>query len=218
MTKDTPRGILPHHFLVRTIGHMTTTLSDTAAAESELLDVAKVRQLIHEDPRIGLLDVRTGGEYEASHIPGAWNVPLATLSEHVREFAKVGRPMILICQTGNRAQQAHAKLQSAGKQGLHVLEGGMNAWEAAGGDVVRGETTKWALDRQVRLVAGSLVMAGIAGSMFVPKLKFLSAGVGFGLAFSAVTNTCAMASMLARLPYNSSDHCDIDEVLGDFAD
>jgi hypothetical protein len=33
------------------------------------------------------------------------------------------------------------------------------------------------------------------------------------LAFSAATNTCAMGNVLARLPYNQSDKCDIAGVL-----
>jgi len=72
-----------------------------------------------------------------------------------------------------------------------VLEGGMSAWQSFGGDVVHGETTKWAMDRQVRLVAGSLALSGILASVAVPKAKWLSGGIGVGLTISALTNTCA---------------------------
>jgi hypothetical protein len=61
----------------------------------------------------------------------------------------------------------------------------------AGGDVVKGDE-KWALDRQVRGVAGSIVLASILASLKFPRFRFLAGGVGFGLLFSAVTNTCAM--------------------------
>ena len=89
----------------------------------------------------------------------------------------------------------------------------MDAWEAEGGDVVRGGGTKWALDRQIRLVAGTIALIGILTSIFVPKAKWLAGGVAAGLTFSAVTNTCAMGNALSRLPYNRSNNCDIDGVL-----
>jgi hypothetical protein len=69
------------------------------------------------------------------------------------------------------------------------------------------------MDRQVRLVAGSLVLTGIVASLVAPKAKFLAGAIGAGLTFSAVTNTCAMAQMLGKLPYNRGGGCDIDAVL-----
>ena len=72
---------------------------------------------------------------------------------------------------------------------------------------------RWDLERQVRLVAGSLVLAGIAGSVFVPGLKYVSGFVGAGLAFAAVTNTCAMGMALSKLPYNRDAGCDVEGVV-----
>ena len=85
----------------------------------------------------------------------------------------------------------------------------------AGGEVVRGETTRWAMDRQVRLVAGSISLAGILASTVVPKAKWIAGGIGAGLTFSALSNTCAMGNLLARLPYNRTDACDIDGILSE---
>ncbi len=58
------------------------------------------------------------------------------------------------------------------------------------------------MDRQVRLVAGSLVLAGVVIDLAVPGVRWVSAAVGAGLLFSAATNTCAMGAMLGKLPYN----------------
>jgi len=188
---------------------MTTTLPAT-----DLISTAQLRQLQHEDPYLRILDVRTGGEFETVHIPGSYNVPLDTLGEHVRDLAAVEHPVVLVCQSGGRASQAHAKLTSAGKHTLHILEGGIAAWQGAGGDVIHGSTERWAMDRQVRLVAGSLALMGVLLSVVFPKAKWLAAAIGGGLTFSAVSNTCAMASMLGKLPYNrSADRCDIAGVL-----
>lgn len=171
-------------------------------------------RLLEENPHTQVLDVRTAVEYESVHIPGSYNVPLDTLAEHTREFADLDHPVILVCQSGGRATKAQEHLHAAGKTNLRVLDGGMGAWLVAGGDTVKGGE-KWALDRQVRGVAGALVLTGILGSIAVPELKWFAGAVGFGLAFSAVTNTCAMGMMLAKLPYNRGPKCDIDKVVAE---
>ena len=177
------------------------------------IDSNRLRELRAEDPDARILDVRSGGEFETVHIPGSYNVPLDTMREHVRDLASVEHPVVLVCQTGGRAAQAHENLTEAGKETLHILDGGIAAWEASGGDVVRGDISRWAMDRQVRLVAGSLVLAGVAASLAVPGAKWIAGGVGAGLTYSAVSNTCAMAAVLGKLPYNRTDKCDIAGVL-----
>jgi rhodanese-related sulfurtransferase len=179
------------------------------------IDVSQFRQLMNEDPDLRVLDVRTGGEFETVHIPGSFNVPLDTLGEHARDLASVEHPVVLVCQTGGRASKAHDALSAAGKEGLYILDGGMAAWQRSGGDVATGGKQRWAMDRQVRLVAGSLVLAGVLGSVATPKAKWLAGGVAGGLVYSAVSNTCAMASMLAKVPYNRTDKCDIAGVLSE---
>ena len=69
------------------------------------------------------------------------------------------------------------------------------------------------MDRQVRLVAGSISLVGILLSIFVPKAKWVAGGVATGLTFSAVSNTCAMGNALGKLPYNRGRGCDIEGVL-----
>lgn len=187
---------------------MTNTIpsSGTIAA-------AELRRLRSEEPGLRILDVRTGGEFESGHIPGAFNVPLATLGEHAEALAAVDQPVVLVCQSGGRATTAHERLARAGKASVHVLDGGMNAWLSSGGDIAAGERSRWPMDRQVRLVAGSLVVAGVLASTVLPRAKWLAGGVGAGLVFSALTDTCAMANVLAKLPYNRTDGCDIATVL-----
>ena len=180
---------------------------------TDTIDSNQLRELRRQDPDIRILDVRSGGEYETVHIPGSYNVPLDTLGEHARDLASVEHPVVLVCQSGGRATQAHQKLTAAGKDTLHILEGGMAAWETADGDVVRGTTERWAMDRQVRLVAGSIALAGIVASTVIPSAKWLAGGVAAGLTFSAVSNTCAMGTMLGKLPYNQTDNCDIAGVV-----
>lgn len=190
---------------------MTTTVPTL----SDRLDAGQLRQLQDEIPNVRLLDVRTGGEFETAHIPGSYNVPLDSLDEHVGKLANVECPVVLVCQTGGRATQAQSKLASAGKSSVYILDGGINAWQANNGELATGEVDRWAMDRQVRLVAGSFVMAGVAASTVVPGVKWLAGAVGAGLTYSAASNTCAMATVLSKLPYNQADACDIESVLAE---
>lgn len=182
------------------------------APVSTPIHASELRQLIQEDPLTRILDVRTGAEFESVHIPGSYNVPLDMLAEHVAEFAALDHPVVLVCQSGGRATAAHDHLHTAGKTNLRILEGGMGGWLSTGGETVKG-TEKWGLDRQVRGVAGAMALTAILTSIKFPKARFLAGGVGFGLFFSAVTNTCAMGMLLAKLPYNKGPRCDLDRVL-----
>ena len=99
---------------------------------------------------------------------------------------------------------------------LRVLDGGMLAWEAAGlpTSAIQADTLPWTIERQVRLVAGLLVAVSIAASVIWPPARFLAGAVGLGLVFAAVTNTCTMGALLARLPYNRrAVSCDLPTVV-----
>ncbi len=180
---------------------------------TDRISAAALESMRRDDPLVRILDVRTGGEFESAHIPGAYNVPLDTLAEHVAEFARIDHPVVLVCQSGGRAGQAHATLATAGKQTLHILDGGMNAWTGAGGEVARSGEERWALDRQVRLFAGATALAAVVVSALFPRAKWMAAAIGAGLTYSAVTDTCPVTPMLAMLPYNQSDPCDVEGVL-----
>jgi rhodanese-related sulfurtransferase len=171
---------------------------------------AELVELLAEHPEIRLLDVRTPTEYETVHIRGAYNVPLDHLGEHGAEIrTNVAEPVVLVCQSGQRARKAEEALKSAGMPNLHVLDGGVNAWVAAGNPVMRG-AERLSLERQVRIAAGALAAAGGLLAVLVnPLFALLPAFVGSGLVFAGVTNTCGMAMLLARLPYNRAATCDV---------
>jgi len=188
-------------------------MSNATSPDADVIKVEDLRRMLSEDPLLRILDVRTGGEFETAHIAASYNVPLDTLAEHAADLADVEHPVVLVCQTGGRATKAHGTLSLAGKQRLHILEGGMQAWRSAGGDVIETASDRWAMDRQVRLTAGSIALVGVLASVFLPKAKWLAGGVATGLVHSALTNTCAMAEVLGRLPYNQVDRCDIAGVL-----
>jgi rhodanese-related sulfurtransferase len=171
---------------------------------------AELVRLRAERPEIRLLDVRTPAEFETEHVVGAYNVPLDTLAEHGAEIrAGVADPVVLICRSGQRARKAEEALRTAGMRNLHLLDGGMAAWTAAGLPVRRG-SPRMSLERQVRIAAGALAATGGFLAILVnPLFAALPALVGSGLVFAGVTDTCMLGMLLARLPYNRPATCDV---------
>jgi rhodanese-related sulfurtransferase len=182
------------------------------------LDAEMVADLLARSAPVTILDVRTPAEFASAHIPGSYNVPLDLLPEHASAIgAATGEPVVLVCRSGARARQAEQALRSAQLPRLHILDGGLSAWEAAGLSLNRGRQ-RWSLERQVRGVAGTLVLAGALGGLLRwPPLGLIAAAVGTGLAFSAITDTCGLALLLGKLPYNRGASCDVGTVLHDLA-
>lgn len=174
----------------------------------------QLEMILREYPGVRLLDVRTPGEYESVHVRGAYNVPLDTLGEHGADIrAHVDQPVVLICQSGQRARRAEEALKNAGMPNLHVLDGGVNGWVAAGKPVQRGRE-RISLERQVRIAAGALAATGGLLAVLVnPLFGLLPAFIGSGLVFAGVTDTCGMAMVLSRLPYNRPATCDVEAMV-----
>lgn len=187
---------------------MPSTMAQTVAPR-------QAQQMLTNDSSL-VVDVRTPGEFATAHIPDAINIPVDQLDPHLRRIVQAaGGTLVLVCQSGGRAEQAANKLAEGGHSDLVVLEGGMNSWEQAGLPVERAEPgeQKWALERQVRLVAGSIALTSVLASTVFPKAKWGAAVIGGGLSFAAVSNTCMMGALLGKLPYNQGPGCDIDEAI-----
>jgi rhodanese-related sulfurtransferase len=169
---------------------------------SNPVDAATVRRWLEHDEPVTVIDVRTPAEFESAHIRGSYNVPLRLLDEHAEELSRrLDEHVVLVCQSGVRSSQARERLAAFGLDNAQVIDGGVPDFEAAGGEVVRGRQ-RWAMERQVRLIAGSLVTGSIAASLLAPRARFLAGAVGAGLTIAAVTDTCAMSRVLSKLPHN----------------
>ncbi len=155
-----------------------------------------------------VVDVREYSEFEAERVSGARLVPLSSFDKQANAIDR-DHPVYLLCRSGNRAGKAAEKLSQLGYTDVRVVEGGMQAWIAAGYPVERGASRVWPLERQVRFVAGSLVLIGALLAWFVhPAFVWLSGFIGAGLVFAAVTDTCGMAMTLARMPWNQKAKSD----------
>src|SRR5262245_21936860 len=192
----------------------TNVSSSPLVIATALISPVEVARLLAVNPAsVRLLDVRTPGEYSTAHIAGSYNVPVDVLAEHAAEIGALEMPVVLICQSGQRAARADAVLRASGLRQLRVLDGGMRAWLDAGLSVNRG-AQRMSLERQVRIAAGFLSAAGAILSLLVwPWFAAIPAFVGSGLVFAGLTDTCAMGQLLARLPYNRASACDIAAVV-----
>jgi rhodanese-related sulfurtransferase len=161
----------------------------------------------HEiSPEHTLIDVRSPREFETQSVPGSVNVPLAELEARCRELG-ANQNLVLVCASGMRARKAQDVLTAQGIN-AQVLEGGLKEWTQCGLPVRQGAQGGISIERQVRIVAGFMAALGGFLAIFVhPWFAALSAFVGLGLIFAGVTDTCGMAILLARLPYNAN-RCD----------
>jgi rhodanese-related sulfurtransferase len=167
----------------------------------------ELAELCKGGKQVDLIDVRTPVEYREIHAECARNVPLDELEPAALMQSRgqsATEPIYMICKSGKRGGQACERLINAGYVNVVNVEGGTSAWETAGLPVVRGKKAI-SLERQVRIAAGSLVCLGALLAWLVhPGFIALSALVGAGLIFAGVTDTCGMAMLLARMPWNKT--------------
>ena len=158
---------------------------------------AEARRLI--DAGANLVDVREAGEHARERIPGAINVPMNRLGE------LPDGPVVFHCRSGMRtAANGSALAHAARGAPCHVLAGGIDAWRSAGLPTRVDTRQPLEIMRQVQLVAGGLILLGVAlGFLVAPAFFALSAFVGAGLMMAGATGWCGMAKLLLVMPWNS---------------
>lgn len=124
-------------------------MQSTTATRTDLersVDASELRRLLERESDIGVLDVRSAGEYDSIYMAGSYNAPLDTLVGHACEFARLDHPIVLVCKTGRRAEQrtvvlcrsggrsgqAAELLDAAGFTDVVNLDGGMLAHDRSG--------------------------------------------------------------------------------------
>lgn len=178
------------------------------------LDADQARTRLHE---LIVLDVRTPGEFATGHLPGALNIPLDHLDRALPDIHHAAQrgDILIVCASGGRSESACETLAAHGIT-TATLTGGTAAW-AAGGHTLHhpdgARRSAWSMERQVRLTAGTVVLTGLALGRRRPGFRLASAGIAGGLVFSALTNTCGMAALIAKLPHNRPRQSDFAAAL-----
>ncbi|HCD33533.1 MAG TPA: sulfurtransferase [Phycisphaerales bacterium] len=153
-----------------------------------------------------LLDVRTPVEYAQVHATAAVSEPLDKLvADEVAIRYGLGKQdaVYVICKSGARAKTAGQKFIDAGFVNVISVDGGTDAWVTADLPVVRTQSKVLPLQQQVFIVVGTMVLAGVLLGYFVdPAWLILSGFAGCGLIFAGITGFCAMATFMAKMPWN----------------
>lgn len=152
-----------------------------------------------------LIDIRESDEHAREHILGARLAPISAIDTHDFDRDR-GKAAVFHCKSGMRTQAQAARLIARGFREAYFLEGGIEAWKAAGFPIHANKQAPLEIMRQVQITAGALVLLGaILGLVVHPGFFGLSAFVGAGLLFAGVSGWCGMALVLKAMPWNRVD-------------
>jgi len=162
----------------------------------QTISPAQAKGLIDQGAR--LIDIRGADEHARGAIPGAVNIPLGELGP-----LGPGRAVVFHCKTGMRTGANRDALAQAAGCEAYIIEGGMDAWAKAGLPTAQDKSQPIEIMRQVQIVAGGLIVLGVAlGLLVAPEFYALAGFVGAGLMFAGITGWCGMARLLALMPWN----------------
>lgn len=167
-----------------------------------VIDPTQLAEVCLQQP-VPVIDVRTPIEFREIHCQFARNIPIDTLEpREIEEQFGDAETIYVICKSGARGQKACSKLIAAGFENVVNVEGGTEAWAAAGLPVVRGKKAM-SLERQVRILAGLIILVGSVAALTINTyFAVIPAVMGTGLVFAGITNSCAIGMCLAKMPWN----------------
>lgn len=164
------------------------------------LSPTAVRELVADGAV--LVDIRSAAEYAREHIAQARQITLDRLADGALAHEDM-RAVVFYCRSGNRTGMNAQVLEACAQCETYVLEGGLDGWKKVGMPVVADSSQPIELQRQVQIVAGSIVLLGVVlGTTLSPWFLAVSGFVGAGLVFAGVTGFCGMACVLMRMPWN----------------
>lgn len=150
-----------------------------------------------------VVDVREADEFARVRIDGAELAPLSRFDPLAISRSEDRKRLVLVCRTGRRSEDAARRLLQSGAGEVSHLSGGLAAWQKTGLPVVEDRRAPISILRQVQLAAGGMIVTGgLLGAFVSPWFHLLSVGAGVGLIVAGLTDTCAMASLLERMPWN----------------
>lgn len=183
---------------------MTTLVPTTTTSTNvQELDAATVQRMLRAGTA-RLIDVREPDEHRRERIAEAELRPVSVID--AAQFSGDANSSVLCvlhCRSGRRSMEAAQRLRAAGVANIASLQGGIEAWKAAGQDVVRDAKAPIPIMRQVQLVIGACVVLSVAlGAFVTPWALVLAAFMGCGLLVAGLTGTCGLAAILGTMPWN----------------
>jgi len=168
----------------------------------EMISPKDAQELVSKEPKVKLLDVRSALEFNETHLKDSINIPIDMLGLKIKNLSQGGESYIVFCRTGNRSPMAADMLLQSGISSVKVMEGGLTRWQKERLPVIKGQGGI-SLERQVRIIAGSLILLGITLAWLIHwAFIFISVWVASGLTFAGLTDNCLLGMLLMKLPYN----------------
>ncbi len=107
-------------------------LIDNARVSADVIDMGALEDLMDEDEKLVLLDVRTPEEFADGHIEDSVNIPLEEITAGAAGMPTLGANVVTICNIGKISLTAMLILKSLGYCRVKNLMGGLNSWVAEG--------------------------------------------------------------------------------------
>lgn len=170
----------------------------------QVISPSELNAMVGRGESLLVVDVRSPAEYGEAHVPFAVNQPLPDLDARAlrADIEKNGKRLVFICKSGTRGRSACEKAIAAGITAVCNVDGGTGAWIDAGFPVIRG-TKSFSVERQARVVIGSMVLVGVVlGSLVHPFLLGIAVFFGAGLLYAGLFDSCPLANCLASMPWN----------------
>jgi glyoxylase-like metal-dependent hydrolase (beta-lactamase superfamily II)/rhodanese-related sulfurtransferase len=184
--------------------NMDTIISANQKGTAEGFSTVPAKEAFEKlsGPNSILLDVRTTEELNEMSVKvnDVKHIPLQSLASSIGSMSGQ-KSYYVLCRTGHRATMAAMSLMQNGFTNVSVIEGGINAWDKANLPINKHGGTI-SLERQVRIIAGCLIVIGSLLSLVNIWFIIVPLWVGGGLIFAGVSNNCMMALLLMKLPYN----------------
>lgn len=169
-----------------------------------MVEVIRAKQLqdMVASGSVYLVDVRTPAEHRGAAIKGSVLLPLDQLS--VEQLPEQDLPVVFYCRLGRRSMVAAERVHAQRKAWkILSLEGGIEAWKAAGYAVECRGKAVLPVDRQTQITIGVIVLLGTLLGIFVNAgFLLLPLFMGVGLIFAGVSGWCGLAKLLACMPWN----------------
>ena len=102
--------------------------NQSSGAEYKRISAEEAKARIDSGDEVIILDVRTEGEFNAGHIPGAILIPNETIADKMPSLLPdLDAEILIYCRSGNRSAQAARKLIQIGYTNVYDF-GGINSW------------------------------------------------------------------------------------------
>ncbi|MBQ9738024.1 MAG: rhodanese-like domain-containing protein [Alphaproteobacteria bacterium] len=151
-----------------------------------------------------VLDVRTVAEHDkmALTMPH-WHVDIAHLNpiKFIKEHGLDGsKTLYILCRHGGRGMTAAEKFIRVGFTNVAVIKGGILNAQKEGMQILYSHSIS--MERQVRIMAGSIVLTGILLGLFSPWFYLISALMGLSLIIGGIRGRCPLVYILSEMPWN----------------